>query len=134
MEKEIDAAINYWLEVLRRPLTQRKFDAGDGDINAMAAAHNIIQGPGAPDEAKLAVFAQALRRLAQEEITASRYQEAIIRTDYEPKDILDKAADEAGISTHSNGLWPFKTIVWVEPSLVKVKEGYGAEHRVLYQK
>jgi hypothetical protein len=57
--------------------------------------------------------------------------ELVVHVDYEPMEMLQKAADDAGL-IGDDPMFPRKTVMWIEPGKVTVRDGYAAELQVIY--
>ncbi|MGP4085472.1 hypothetical protein [Streptomyces sp. KR55] len=55
-----------------------------------------------------------------------------IGVDYGPDDVLADAAERAGFKLTSFDL-PMKTVMWINPGIVKVAEGHGAGPVVIWE-
>lgn len=134
MRDEIEAAVAWWVERLRNAHNERQ-DNGDFLQSMMATlARDSI--PLASEE-QLAEFAASLQgRLMEVCLETCNVLDPIwgssartLFADYGPSGILAKAAEEAGIET---GLFPCKTVMWVNPDKVEVRCGYRAPTVCIY--
>jgi hypothetical protein len=122
MDEEINAAVEWWVEQLRAPA---KTDAGNSTLNSQLSL--FVKSRYTPlDEQTLETFRTALHTSLTAAVASG---ETIVKTDYAPDDVLERAAKQAGIQAYR---FPVKTIMSIEPGHVEVTCGYGAAWEVLY--
>lgn len=118
-EAQVEAAVNWWKEAVRRP----RYDNGDtseiGGITmmmAMMAAPDVV--PDAVDE-----FGKNLSEVLQSD---ARVANSGLHVDYNPNRTLFDCADAAGLPIGENIGFPWKTHMWFRNGGVQVACGYGA--------
>ena len=133
---EVTIAAKWWADQLRKNVVHN--DAGDGDLNmALAWGYARLRKPFTSEQ--IDAFEQALVLGIQENCDKEGWDESnpiwggymrAIGVDYHPDMILDAAGQSAGIDVD----WqlPVKTVMWINPGSVTVRNGYGAEVKALY--
>jgi len=121
------AAANWWRGALVRP----KFDAlGKHRDLSMEFAQFMLSATHRPlTDAQLDGFRDALLgRLRGLDVPALFYSLAV---DYGPTPVLSDSAAGAGISVEPS-TFPIKTVMWIRPTHVSVRHGYGAGIEVIW--
>lgn len=128
---EFSVAAKWWADQLRRPADH---DAGDRHLNNSIFLFGLMLKQNFTED-EISAFQSALERVLTEDFKDDDWHpDDPIRggylrcfgTDYGPGDILERAAESAGIKLTSL-TFPIKTLMWVNPGSVKVKSGYRAE-------
>lgn len=126
LEEIIQVATEWWTQAIKNP----KFDNGDysdkGTIAMMVAtvANDNIVTP----EVEL-VFKTELKKIIYSQLINPGY--IVLSVDYWPNYYLAVAAQKAGLSAIG---FPFKTEMHMDRKKVIVKDGYGADYQVIYDK
>jgi len=126
MEQEITAAVEWWASQLtQRPINQ----TGDKEVDfSLFSFSSFITVQPLTDQ-QIETFKAALRDKL--EALSTTDEDLYLVCDYEPKDMLEAAADEAGI-TEQNHRFPMKTNMWIDPGCVTVSCGYAAPVQTIY--
>lgn len=127
-EQAIEAAVNYWAAFLTSTDAPPR---DNGDISGDLAA--LLMGPTkeASKAESVETFKTALRSMLNARLSGD-YKHVAFGVDYHPDRELANAAIAAGIDTDLTSPFPWKTVMWVTPEKVSVRQGYGAESRVLW--
>lgn len=124
----IEVAAQWWTDILTTPATHN-----NGDPEGFGAAMADMESAKLPlpTDEQLKTFKETLITLIKEE--SERYQVVIVGTDYDPYPILAKAIEAAAIE---NPLFrfPWKTVLWLDHRDVRVRQGYKAETKTIWQK
>jgi len=133
MDKEINIAAKWWTDLLREG-QQPHTDTGDSFLSfvfsATQDAPHFTEWALAQFEANLV---QVLREAFVQKKVIRGENFSIFRgfgTDYQPGPLLLEAADRSQIDIRS--CLPGKTVMWIRPGSVRVKQGYGAPIDDLY--
>lgn len=128
MQEEIKAAVQWWKQQLSGTPSH---DAGDNDLNMWLMLMQARQPDNHHDN--IEKFGEILteKLLAETEQQQTSYPDEkpylSLYTDYNPEDMLEDAADAAGV--HG---FPVKTIMSITPNKVTVAKGYGANRVCIY--
>lgn len=117
MEKEINAAVAWWVTVMADP----KQDNGDAMCNAMMGM--CAESMPKPTNGNMSKFVVELRdrlaKMSEDDLARG------LHVDYGPCRVLAEAAEAAGIKVNMN-TFPCKTNMWIKKGSVEVSYGYGA--------
>ncbi len=121
---EIGVAVRWWRAQL---LGQKYQDAGDATINLFARVASQRVSVEQADR-----FAAELADELERQCDAGWMERYGLRlmTDYHPEEELRDVAERADVD---NRAFPIKTVMWIEPGEVRVRNGYGAAEVVLYK-
>lgn len=119
-----EAAALWWVTVLRDP----RMDNGSNNqsLDNLVLAAKLIRP--IPDEEALERFRAALVEEVDQMIEHG-WRPAMLKVDYGPDDTLYGCALCADLRVT---VWPWKTVMWVEPEKVMVRYGYSAEEQVIW--
>ncbi len=140
MDQELDAAVDWWTDVLANPPGRQR--AGDALIDAtQTVMRRAVYTP--LTEAQISAFRVALRAELVRRIGTNWYPDnprfggaldgRVVATDYG----VDPTHNPLGVALAAAGIvntrgfiqderLPIKTIMWIEPGRVTVAGGYGA--------
>jgi hypothetical protein len=124
---EIEAAADWWDSRLGRG--RRASGAADVDLLMAAARSRVGRSAEEVSAFRAALLDTLEKRIAPHWDTPKGASRRTVRVDYDPDPALADAAETAGLALE-NGELPIKTVMWIDPGVVTVKEGYGAQ-RVL---
>lgn len=127
VKPEIAAAADWWASRIGRG----RRASGDAEVDLLMAAARTQSGRSTQE---VTAFRAALLDTLEKHIaphwdTPKGASRRTVRVDYDPDQPLADAAEAAGLDLE-NGELPIKTVMWIDPGAVTVKEGYGAQ-RVL---
>ncbi|GHA01269.1 hypothetical protein ACFOOM_12285 [Streptomyces echinoruber] len=134
---EAVAAADWWAAKLAE---QPRHDVGAAQPNALANAVSALvrrQRTQAQIEAFREALAEEINRHVErygwrpDEPDFGSYMRTIA-VDYGPDPVLADAAEKAGFELQMLDL-PVKTVMWINPGVVKVAEGYGARPVVIWR-
>jgi hypothetical protein len=134
MEAEINAAVEWWVNVLReRPA----HDNGDAFQSMFSTRMSRMLPP--IDDVQLEIFGNTLREIIYQRCVetwrpGNPQWGSYMRTfgcDYGPDMMLSEAAESANIKP-SMLLFPIKTVMWINPGEVTVRHGYGSEIETIF--
>jgi hypothetical protein len=133
MNEELAVAAAWWANEIR---TLSKQDIG---ANELTMFYTLLQPSKAAREGiteeQLTVFRDTLHEAAAVAFLKSWYPNEpkrglrVLSVDYHPEGPLETALDAAGID---EDFLPKKTLMWVDPGLVRVRRGYGAPIEEIY--
>ena len=129
MDQELDAAVDWWADVLASPPGHQ--EAGDAVINASRTLLGMITYTPLR-EGQIALFREALRAKIARELDIFGGAWCNVATDYGAPigTPLGDALAAAGIvDAHGHiedARLPIKTVMWLEPGRVAVARGRGA--------
>ncbi|MFF9310116.1 hypothetical protein ACF1BS_04310 [Streptomyces sp. NPDC014748] len=133
---EARAAADWWAARLARPA---RHDVGDVQANAVTnAVSALVQRQ--RTQAQIQAFREALADEIERHIEHGWQPEnpdfgSYMRTigvDYGPDPVLADAAEKAGFELKTLDL-PMKTVMWIDPGVVKVAEGHSAQPVVIWR-
>lgn len=130
MENEIDAAIDWWVNCLKKYQT---YDTGDVETDLLAKHTFVGLGLAPLTEEQLFCFATTLREDLLNKVAQEGPKDILLSVDYEPGEILEQASKVAQID-YADMRFPVKTSMWISPGVVEVSKGYGASFISIYQK
>ena len=126
--ESVQVAIEWWVNKISHP---KMFSNGDeSDINQFAAFLASMFAYKMSRELTLEqieIFKESLDEKISSEIVDKGF--CVLRTDYEPQDVLAQAAASAGIDS---ALFPWKTYMNVTENSVKVRSAYGADSETIF--
>lgn len=125
VKPEIEAAADWWASKL-----------GVGRCASGAADVAAARTRGKRSFEEVATFRAALldtleARMAPLWDTPNGASRRTVRVDYDPDPALADAAAAAGLELKYGEL-PIKTVMWIDPGVVTVKEGYGAQRTLAW--
>lgn len=136
---EAIAAADWWAQKLANP---GQHDVGRGAEGSSALANTvaaIVQRQ--RSQAQIEAFREALAEEIEQHVEKygwrpdepdfGSYMRAI-EVDYGPDPVLADAAEKAGFELKILDL-PMKTVMWINPGVVKVAEGYCAQPVVIWR-
>jgi len=134
---EIVAAADWWASRLRGDRSW--IDAGDPELTAEIKASVAVERKRTSTE--VLAFRNALVPALEAHVVphwdrakdpqwASALRTVVV--DYGPDPVLADAAESAGISRLKTGELPIKTVMWINPGLVTVREGYGGRQVLVW--
>lgn len=132
MKKEIEAAVQWWCEILSE---EPKQDNGDALQSIFITLNS--RGAKTPDEEQVKQFGDILFNLLYHDFNINWDEKCPMRgsglrclsVDYAPEGHLETAARKAGIDERR---FPVKTIMWIDPGSITVAVGYGAKPISIY--
>jgi hypothetical protein len=142
---EVWAAANWWGDRLSRREAQ---DNGDKVQSAFATWAASTAMPLSTEEREK--FVEALSYKLQDRcLTPKDYDPRpwrpeqpnwgsalrCVGVDYHPAAVLEEAAEAAlgaDRTRELSPLWPIKTLMWIDPGVVRVQHGYGAERKDIF--
>lgn len=136
MEKEIEAAVEWWAEQLAGPVVH-----DNGDIGQSLFATGLAAGLPTLKAVQIETFKSELRKNLKAHIEAVAWKPEdptfgaygrSLGVDYHPDRLLADAAEAAGIGAPMLR-FPCKTMMWVNPGQVEVAKGYGARPVTIYR-
>jgi len=134
---EAVAAAAWWADRLAKPA---RHDTGDADSTAVAmAADAVLDRRWTPEQ--IDAFRTALVDEIEQHVEkyswrpdAPDFGSALraLMVDYGPDPVLADAAERAGFELKILDL-PMKTVMWINPGIVTVAEGYSAQPVVIWE-
>lgn len=139
MRPEYLAAVDWWADAIRGNARQ---DNGDWQTMALYRTLGVDKDP-RPDEESIGRFCVNLLAalVAREDGRFFIWDESnprlggygrVLKVDYDPCPELYDAATAAGIDVRYCSTFPMKTVMWIHPGCVEVRNGYGAEVKVIF--
>jgi len=135
VKKEIEAAVNWWVDILKG---NPNHDNGESLQSIFA---NLCARTLKPlSEEKIYTFRLSLTEGITKRIEKLGHDPnnpmwgsslRCFGTDYHPDVVLAEAAEKAEIDAISLR-FPIKTLMWINPGEVTVSRGYGAKSEVIY--
>ncbi|MHC3474674.1 hypothetical protein ACYF6T_39105 [Streptomyces sp. 7R007] len=136
---EATAAANWWADKLAGPA---RHDVGSGAEESSAIANTmsaLVQRQ--RSQAQIDAFREALAEDIEQHLGTygwlpdhpefGSYMRAVM-VDYGPDPVLAGAAEKAGFELRTLDL-PMKTVMWINPGIVKVSEGHSAKPVVIWR-
>lgn len=126
----IKVAVKWWGDKLRNPLSVKQNNGEKyqeqmlGLLRLMSAIQTNFK------EEDICKFEKVLAEKVLERINLSK--SVILSIDYSPNEMLSDALKESIKDYNPMSVFPCKTVMWVELDEVNVREGYGAETKILY--
>ena len=130
IKKAAIVAAKWWTDIISSP-NLNSFNNGDrtseSSFFVMMLAHMNAMNHVATQE-QLDKFNEILSKKISDELDSS--SQVDLDCDYGPCVFLGEAAEEAGIDI---SLFPYKRMMWITCTSVEVKDGYGAEVKIIYR-
>ncbi|MGW0993508.1 hypothetical protein [Streptomyces sp. NPDC002520] len=134
---EAIAAADWWAAKLASPA---RHDVGATESNALAnTVSALVQRQ--RSQAQIEAFREALAEEIEQHVEKyswrpdepdfGSYMRSIM-VDYGPDPVLADAAEHAGFELKVLDL-PMKTVMWINPGIVKVAEGYSAQPVIIWR-
>jgi len=137
MQLEVEAAAQWWTDRLRKAPGFQNAGVRTRDEIELSLARTIIQNESYTplSDQSLQVFHETLAQVITQHIGSNWYPDdplrggmlygRILSVDYgvSPESILGIALSVANIN---NNRLPTKTVMWIDPGCVSVRQGYGA--------
>ncbi|MFI5973545.1 hypothetical protein [Streptomyces sp. NPDC051452] len=136
---EAVAAANWWAKTLAEPPGH---DLGRGAAESSTPANSVSALVRRQrSQADIEAFREALAEEIEQHIAQYSWRSEApdfgsymrsIGVDYGPDDVLADAAEKAGFKLKALDL-PMKTVMWINPGVVKVAQGHGAPITVIWE-
>jgi len=118
----INAAVNWWAEAIQHP----KMDNGTDELSMIMAMFGGVNKRQLT-EPELQTFREALAKGIMDQMAYSK--RVTLSVDYGPDRILGEAGCTIGLGQFD---FPCKTVMWITETEVRVRAGYGADERVIW--
>lgn len=126
IDRTSKAAAEWWANAIKKPT----FNNGDlkASLFATLMSNKLLE----PKEDKIEKFKEYLFNEIKAELIFNYHNGyAALRVDYEPDDILTRAAKKANLNTDIMS-FPWKTTMEIRNYVVNVKKGYGENKQVIF--
>jgi hypothetical protein len=136
---EAIAAAAWWADKLANPAQHDIGRSAEESTTLINAASALVQRQ--RSQAEIEAFREALAEAIEQHVADYSWQPdnpdfgsymRAVQVDYGPDPVLADAAQRAGFKLRVLDL-PMKTVMWINPGIVKVAEGHGAQPVVIWR-